>query len=204
MKKVKSLLTGLLVATGFALSPSLHAQMSTSGFYAGVGAGQAKANDACTGAAAVGITSCDDTDTAWRIFGGYRLYEYVAFEIGYADGGKYKASGVVLGVPASGEIKANAWDFVVVGILPFNKQFSAFGKLGFARWDIDASGSALGLSASVSDNGLSPTYGLGVQYDFAKQFGVRVEWLRYQDVGDENTTGQSDVDVIGASVLFKF
>ena len=204
MKTVKSLLTGLLVATGFVLSPSLHAQMSMSGFYAGVGAGQSKANDACSGAGAVGITSCDDTDTAWRIFGGYQFHKNFAVELGYADGGKYKVSGVVLGVPATGEIKAKAWDVVGVGILPFTEQLSGFAKIGLARWDVDATGSALGFSASISDSGTSLTYGLGGQYDFTKQFGVRVEWLRYQDVGDENTTGQSDVDVIGASVLFKF
>src|SRR5438270_13797946 len=65
------------------------AQMNMSAFYAGVGAGKSKAKDWCTGA---GI-SCDDKDTAWKVFGGYQLTPHFAAEIGYTKLGKFKASG---------------------------------------------------------------------------------------------------------------
>jgi OmpA-OmpF porin, OOP family len=204
MKDVKLLLAGLLAAMGVALSPSLHAQMSMSGFYAGVGVGQSHASDACEGASALGF-SCDDKDTAWRIFGGYQFHKNFALELGYADLGKAHGSGVVLGTPISVDVKAKAWDLVAVGILPVMEQLSLHGKLGFARWDVDASANATGIgSASASDNGTDLTYGVGAQYDFTKQVGMRLEWQQYKDVGDDNTTGKSDVDVISASVLFKF
>lgn len=204
MTKAKILLAGLVAGAAFGITPVLHAQSPETGFYAGVGVGRSKARDACNPVPSVTITSCDDTDTAWRIFGGYRLHRNVAVEMGYADGGKYKASGIVSGVQATGEVKAKAFDFDVVGILPLYEQFSLLAKVGFAAWNLDASGSALGLTASQSANGTSFLYGAGAQYDLTRQFGLRLEWQRYADVGDKNTTGQSNVDVIAASVLFKF
>lgn len=204
MNKARIVLAGILAGTAFGVTPTLYAQAAETGLYAGAGAGQAKARDACSAPAALTITSCDDSATAWRIFGGYRLHRNVAVEIGYDDGGKYKASGVVSGVPVTGEVKAKAFDFDIVGILPLYEQFSLLGKVGFAAWNVEASGSALGLTASQSANGTSFLYGAGAQYDFARQFGLRLEWQRFNDVGDKNTTGQSNVDVISGSVLFKF
>lgn len=211
MKTVKLLLMGLLVATGFVLSPSLHAQMSTSGLYVGGGLGQSNAKNACDPVSGVTVTSCDDKDTAWRIFGGYQFHKNFGVELGYADLGKVvEASGVVLGVPFTAEAKAKAWDLVAVGIWPFAVEwFSLFGKAGIVRWDVDvsATGTVPGfapISASASDNGTDFTYGAGAQFNFTKNVGARVEWQRYNDVGDVNTTGQSDVDVISASVLFMF
>ena len=200
MTKVKLLTVGLLAAAGLGLSSSVYAQS----FYAGVGVGQMTASDACNGAAAAGF-SCDDSDMSYRVYGGYQLNKNFAVELGYADLGKVTGSGLVLGIPATAEVKATAWDVVAVGLLPLNNNFTLFGKLGAASWNVDASVSALGSTLPVgSASGTDLTYGLGAQYDFSPAVGVRVEWQTYKNVGDENTTGQSDVDVVGASVLFKF
>jgi len=206
MKNVKLLLIGVLVTTGLVLSPSLYAQTSTSGIYAGVGIGQAEARDACNDLP-VGF-SCDDKDTSWRIFGGYQFHKHFAAELGYADFGKFTANATAPGASASAEVKAKAWDLVLVGILPAGS-FSVFAKAGIARWDVDSSAtvSLTGFgtqSGSLSDNGTDFTFGVGAQFNFTKNIGARVEWQRYTDVGDSNTTGQSDVDVLSASVLFMF
>lgn len=204
MKSVRLLFTGLVAASALAFSPLSQAQM-TGQWYAGAGFGQSKANDACTGAAAVGITQCDDSDTAMRIFGGYKLNPNVAFEVGYADLGKATASGVVLGIPASAEWKATVWDFSAVGMLPLDPKFSLLGRIGLTSWSVDLSVNAAGLGGgSTSSSGTDLTYGLGVQYDFTNQVGLRGEWQTYSSIGDDNSTGQSDVDVISASVLFRF
>jgi len=204
MKNVRPLLIGLLAASTLAFSPLSQAQMSGHNWYVGAGFGQSKANDACTGAVAAGFT-CDDTDTATRIFGGYRVNKNFAVEIGYADLGKSTASGIVLGIPTSAEWKATAWDFVAVGILPINQQFSVLGKFGFTSWSLDATITATGIGAGTeSPTGTDTTYGVGVQYDFNNQFGLRAEWQNYSNIGDENTTGQSDVEVMGVSALFRF
>lgn len=199
MKSVRLLLTGLLAASALAFSGLSQAQMSGK-WYVGVGVGQSKASDACTGASALGI-ACDDTDTATRIFGGYKINQNFAVEVGYADLGKATAS--VPGV--AGEWKSTAWDFMAVGILPINQQFSVLGKIGLSSWSLDATLTASGVgSTTLSPTGSDVTYALGAQYDFNNQVGLRAEWQTYSNIGDENTTGQSDVSVIGASVLFRF
>lgn len=194
MRNVRLLFAGLLAASALAFSPISQAQMSGQ-WYAGLGFGQSKATDACNSLSA-GI-ACDDTDTATRIFGGYKFNRNFAFEVGYSDLGKASAS-----IPAlTEEWKATTWDFVAVGILPINDQFSLLGKIGLTSWSVDDTATGF---ATQSATGTDTTYALGVQYELNSQFGLRAEWQTFSSLGDDNTTGQSDVDVIGVSLLYKF
>lgn len=194
MKNVRLLFAGLLAASALAFSPISQAQMSGQ-WYVGGGFGQSKAKDLCN-QVSPGV-SCDDTDTAMRLFGGYKINQNFAVEVGYADLGKATAS-----VPGlSEEWKATAWDFVAVGILPINQQFSLLGKIGMTSWSVDDSLTGFGTQNAT---GTDTTYALGVQYDFNSQLGLRAEWQNYSNVGDDNMTGQSDINVVGASLLYKF
>jgi len=47
------------------------------------------------------------------------------------------------------------------------------------------------------------TYGIGAQYDFMPQAGVRLEWQRSDNVGG-NTTGETDIDVLNVGLLWRF
>ena len=71
-------------------------------------------------------------------------------------------------------------------------------------WNVDLDVNASGFPVSESSSGADPVYGLGVQYDFTDKFGLRGEWMRYSNVGDSDTTGQTDVDVMGVSLLYRF
>jgi OOP family OmpA-OmpF porin len=189
-------LTGLVAATA-GVSPLAFAQ--DSGWYVGASVGQSSFKDGCTGVSGTGFT-CEDTDTAFGVFGGYQVNKYFGAELGYTDLGKITASGS--GINAS--IKAKGFEFVGVGTFPINPQFEVYGKLGFFRWDVDASGSGFGVGVSQSETGTDLTYGLGVKYNFTKSFGVRAQYQRYKDVGNEDTTGKGDVDVISVGVVYKF
>src|SRR3954465_5594534 len=120
----KVLVTALLA--GFAaVRPPAMAQAKGNaelGFYAGPAVGQSKSD--CGGSSG----SCDDKDTAYRIFGGYKFHPKIAVEGGYSPLGETSAS---IGGLGSVTAEANAWDIVGVGILPLGNNFSAFGKLGF-------------------------------------------------------------------------
>ncbi len=203
MTKVKLLFTGLLAATSLGLSSPLYAQMSTPNFYAGGSFGQTKAKSACNGVVAAGL-GCDDSDTAYRIFGGYQVNRNFAAEVGYAELGKATASGVVSGVPQSGSWKARSWDIVAVGIMPLSEQFSLLGKLGIALWRLDSTLTPTGIgSVQQSPTGTSATYGLGGQYDFTQKVGMRLEWQKYKDVGNDAGV-KSDVAVFSLGALYKF
>ena len=63
-----------------------------------------------------------------------------------------------------------------------------------------------GTSASVEagDDGFGFLFGLGAEYRFSEQIGLRVEWERYHDVGDDDAGTDADVNTFGGSVLFRF
>lgn len=200
----KNLVAGLIAVSGLiAGAPAARAQ--DAGFYAGIGVGRSELKDACAG-----ITiSCDDTDTGWKLFGGYQFNKYLGAELGYVDLGKATASGTILGVAVSATAKAKGWEFLGVGTLPIADKFSVYGKAGLFRWDVDVSATGVvpgfaPVAVGASDKGTDFTYGIGLKYDFTKSIGARVEWQRYKDVGNDATTGKSDVDLLSLGIVFKF
>ena len=79
----KILVTAMLA--GFAALPTLAMAQAKGnadlGFYAGISAGQSKSD--CPGGG-----SCDDKDTAYRVFGGYKFHPNIAVEGGYSPLGE--------------------------------------------------------------------------------------------------------------------
>src|SRR6185436_11566419 len=131
--QTKVLATALLA--GFAALPTLAMAQAKGGnadlgFYAGASVGQSKTSD-CPGGG-----SCDDKDTAYRVFGGYKFHPNIAVEGGYSPLGETSSSF------AGGSLKAeaNAWDIVGVGSWPLGNNFSILGKLGFYNAELKASG----------------------------------------------------------------
>lgn len=151
-------------------------------FYAGASVGQATI-DACNG-----VTSCDDEDTSWKIFGGWQLNRNIAIEAAWVDLGEI--SGTIGGSAVSAE--ADGWTLAGKGMLPLNEKFDVFGKLGMIMWDVEGGGAASG----VDDDGTDLIYGIGAQYMFTDQIGIVGEWEWY-DI-------DNDVDLISIGVLAKF
>lgn len=197
----KVLATALLA--GFTALPTLamaqaRGGASDLGLYVGASVGQSTADCNVSGG------SCDDKDTAYRIFGGYKFHRNIAVEGGYAPLGETSAS--VPGLPKV-TAEANAWDLVAVGIWPFTPQLSAFGKLGFYNAELKLGGPVSGKKTTTD-----LTYGIGGQYDFNRNLGLRLEWQRYSGIKAPNATGggvtvtggDTDVDVLSVGALWKF
>jgi OOP family OmpA-OmpF porin len=189
MSKVTKGLAILGVASAMAVSGPALAQ--DTGFYIGLSVGQSSADFDCSAG-----STCDDTDTAMKFIGGYRFNRNFGAEIGYTDLGEATISDPI----STTTFEASVMELVGVGFLPLNEKFSVIGKIGMYRGDVDASDPAIG-SASDSNTGL--TFGVGVQWDFTRNLGVRGEWQRYADVGGD-TVGESDVDVLSVGVVFRF
>lgn len=189
-------LTGLIAAT--AVSTLAFAQ--DSGWYLGASAGQSKAKDGCPNTIPVGA-SCDDTSGAYGVFGGYQVNKYLGAELGYVDLGKIDAS-------ASGStetIKARGFELLGVGTIPINPRFEVYGKVGVFFWDVkDSCTGTLCSFSSQDETGSDLTYGLGATFNFTKNVGARVQYQRYQNVGKDSTTGESDIDYISIGIVFKF
>lgn len=181
------------------ISFSTSSMAQDSGWYGGLGLGMSEIKGACDGIAGPGI-SCDEKDTAFKIFGGYQVNQNFAVEIGYTDLGEATASFAGFG---SVSIAASGFEALAVGIAPINQQWSMYGKVGFFRWDVDTT-DGTGLVGSASASGTDLTYGVGINYKLSKNAALRVEYQKYNDIGDFNTTGTGDVSVMGVSAIFRF
>ena len=186
MNKCK-IIGGMLLAMGM-VGSAAGAEAGDKRFYAGASIGEASA-DACDELKSSGATSCDDSDTGWKIFGGYQLTENFAAEGAWVDLGEVSATGP--GGSAGIEIDGVMID--AKGILPINDQFGVFGKLGFIMWNADGTGGISG----TDDDGTDLAYGLGAHYMFNEQLGIVGEWERFDLDGE-------DVDLLSAGAIVKF
>lgn len=186
-----------VAAAAFAFPAGAQMRMpSASSLYAGVNVGQSKIHIECD---LPGVT-CDDTDTAFKLYGGYRINSNLAAELGYADLGKAK----ITGPGGTDELGATAWDLTALLAAPIGGSgFSVFGRLGGYAGEVKLSGPDNGKKSST---GL--TFGFGGEYDFARNLGVRAEWQRYAKMKARNdATGaedDGDVDAITVGLLYRF
>ena len=191
MRKALAVIAGLTVAA-FALPAQAQ-------WYAGIGFGQSTFKDelSCQGTGGTGV-SCDDKDTALKLFGGYQVNPNFAAELTWQDFGKVSLSGGGL----SAQIKSNAFDLSALGMLPFANQFAGYGRLGLFYAKSEGTSNIPGL-ANVSETNTGLTYGLGLQWNPMPNLGVRVEYQVYKDVGGGDL-GKGDIDVLGLSGLYRF
>jgi OOP family OmpA-OmpF porin len=201
MKSNMVLAAGLVGAALAFSAPAAFAQArgaaADTGWYVGGSFGQSTTD--CNVPAGF---SCDDKDTAWKIFGGYQINRNFAAEAGYSQLGEVTATGGGVNAKA----KATAWDLVGVGSYPLSNQFSIYGKLGFYNGEVKVSSNVAGGSGKKTTTDL--TYGAGVQYNFSRNLGLRGEWQRYASAKQPATTvtveDKSDVDVLSIGVVYKF
>lgn len=178
----KTVMAGLVAAGVLAAGPAL-AQQSMSGWYIGGAIGQSEAGDWCDdgGTPGVTITSCDDKDTAYKAFLGYRINKNFAVEGTYINFGD--ASGTVSfgGSSASVDASADGFGIAALGILPLSGQFELFGKLGFLHGDSEADVTVGGSTFQVGSSGTELHYGVGAIYNFSRNLGIRAEWENVDD-----------------------
>lgn len=152
--------------------------------------------------------SSDETDTGYKVFGGYRIHRNFAVEFGYARLGKFGFNGTTTpAATVSTMIKNSGWNIDLVGILPIQHGFSLLGRVGGyyneTKTTTDASGALVPNNPSAKERATNIKFGGGVQYDFSPTFGVRAEWERYQKVGKANTTGELDINLYSVSGIFR-
>lgn len=193
--RFKPFLTAAALATGLASTPAL---AQDSSWFVGVGISYLKSDEACPGAAAG--AACDDKATTWKIFGGYQFNSYLGIELGLSDMGDWPASVTGLGAATA---KLRVFETVFVGTLPLSQRFSIYGKGGIYQWDADYKFPA-GVGGSADADGNDFTFGAGVRINFTRNTALRLEWQRYNKLGDPATTGRFNADALGVSALVSF
>jgi OOP family OmpA-OmpF porin len=154
-------------------------------------------------------SSIDRHDTGYSLNLGYLFNPHFAVEGGYVDFGKFNFNSAVSAPTAdtiNGNYKAHGYNLSAVGIVPLNQGLSVYGKAGAfrSRAELDANSTGMVPVSGASDWETHPTFGIGAGYDFTKNIIGKLEWNRYLNVGDSNTTGRGDIDLYTAGVAFKF
>jgi OOP family OmpA-OmpF porin len=146
MKKI--LLTALIAMAG---SVGAHAE----GIYVGVAAGGTNTDVDCAG-----TTSCDKSDTGFKLFGGYKLTENIAVEAHYADFGKAKLN---VGT-ASIDVKMSGFGLGAAYLGDFTPDWNGVVRAGVARNKVKLEG-----AASDSQSKTKAYVGAGVGYKLTKE-----------------------------------
>ncbi len=203
-----------LVAIGLAIGLTSMAQAQDA--YMGLSAGVASVDidkssfdDALRSVGVTGLSSdVDEEDVAFKVYGGYRFNQHFAIEGGYVNLGSSQYDATFTGGSAEVDWKSHGIFVEAVGFLPLSDAFSLLGKGGvyFSENEVDVSASGPGGNAvsSVDDNEVNLVLGLGAEYAFNDSFAMRAEWERFFDVGDEDRTGEGDVDLVTVGVMVKF
>ena len=150
-------------------------------------------------------------DTSWGVNVGYRFVPYFGAEAGYVSLGK----GSVPAADMSGAGNAHGTvDFVskgatlgLVGAVQVGN-LEAFLKLGylFAHADLSvaAADGPTKLNARVTASTPAPLVGVGFRYAFNERWHLKLEFDHYDGVGDAQTTGVANINVVAFGIGCRF
>ena len=164
--------------------------------YAGIGVGQSRADIDCTG-----TLTCDRTDTAWKLYGGYLFHPNFGAQAEVYRQGRAKFSASLGdGTTATGEFKGEGMGLYGLA-LARDGIWSVFGKAGVLTSRITGAARIQDLSASRRETHTHFGWGAGVGVDWTKNLGARLEYerLRGRLLGDS-----VDVDQVTAGLVARF
>ena len=188
------------IASALALSTP-----ATAGFFdftlapfVGASFGQVSSEVTCP----AGVT-CDDSDTAWKIFGGMEMNEYISMEVGYIDLGEVQYSGAL-----SGSREVNGMTFDLLGTYAVSPSFKLIARGGMNILNAEVNGTIAGTPTNnTGDTDVAWSFGLGAQVNFTESLGLRMEWERFFEVGssaNNGGTGEADMDLLSAGLVYEF
>lgn len=190
--KITAVIAALAVAAG---APAALAQDAEPGFYIGGGLGQFNAQIDDVDEVDDTVDSWDEDDTAYKLFAGYRMNSFLAFELDYIDLGD--PSGEV--VPGF-NVDASVDGFApyVVGTIPLGEWFEVYGRLGYFFYDATfRAEDELGGDATFDEESEDLVWGAGVGGNFGR-LNVRFEYERF------DFEGVDDADALWLTAAWRF
>ena len=172
------------------------------------------------GSSTTGSSSVNDTDTAWGAQIGYRFNRFVAAEIGYVDLGKANYVGELSSVfpaPVNGRLNyevhqrflSSGPTIAALGIFPIGQRFEVYGRGGIyfadTRYRLKLEFPLLDEPISSEDKAGTQEFfgGLGFAWNINEDYAVRVEGSYFNDVGDDDRTGEASVALLTIGFVFR-
>lgn len=161
-----------------------------------------------------------------KIYGGFWINEMLGVEAQIVNLGNLDSTVEYEYTNLFGTVSAKAADHtrlrttsvMITGILPTQGSFGALGRVGLARWRMEFESERkcndngvtsrcsgfLAQGAARTAYGTGLTYGLGLMYVLTPQLSARVDWDRYNDVGDRHTGGKTDINTLVLGMDYSF
>jgi opacity protein-like surface antigen len=191
--KIAAAISALTVA---AASPAAFAQDETAGFYLGGGAGQFNAQIDDIDEVDDAVEGWDEDDTAYKFFAGYRMNQFLSFELDYINLGE--PSGAV--VPGRNvDAAVDGFAPYVIGSFPLGQWFEVYARLGYFFYD-----ATVGVENEVDDRiefdeeSEDLVYGAGVGANIGERLNIRLEYEVF------DLQGVDDADSLWLTAAWKF
>jgi OOP family OmpA-OmpF porin len=205
----------MLGLTALAVIAGPFAQAQDAGWYAGanIGRTRAKIDDAgiTNGLLGQGFASTTienhKRNTGFKVFAGYEFNRYFSLEGGYFNLGHfgYTATTVPDGT-LNGDIRIQGLNIDPVLSLPITRKFSAFARAGLtyaqSKDAFNGTGFVSVTSPSPRKEAFNYKFGGGLQYDFTRKVGMRLEAERYRI--DDAVGNRGDIDMLSLGVVARF
>lgn len=168
--------------------------------------------------------------TGYRLIVGYQFNRYFGVEGGFSNFGQVQAdgSGSVIMAPTAGilpleaiatyadsvKLRVRGWELTGTASWPLSQRWSLFGRAGIfdSHTGLEVastpappiSGGLISKSISVSNSKWVPTYGIGMNFSPVDHWALRLGWNRYAHLGDRDTTGRFDMNLLSLGVAYAF
>jgi opacity protein-like surface antigen len=159
----------------------------------------------------------EDGDIAWGVALGYRINRYLAAEVEYIDFGTTDVSehydlSQIPGFPFPTDLTVEYSSNVtgpalsVLGNVPIGQSFDVFLRAGVLFADREVKLASLAPVDAVDGLTTGSTVwlgGVGVDWSFASRWAVRLEYQRAGSIEESILTGETEVDRVSLSALFR-
>ncbi len=179
----------IAIAIGAAVSGIAAAADNT--YYIGGGWGQTRPNFDTAGTASGVGRNFDSSDGAYKLYGGYNFHKSFSVEATWINLGSFNSN-------AGSMVEMAGWGLSLVGYMPVAKDFSLIGRIGEYRMRLKRN------PLGTSDNSWSPSFGVGLKYDFNANFSARGEFERITKMGSNTTTISTDANLYTLGLSYQF
>lgn len=211
--------THLAAAALAALLAAGPAAAQSSGWYIGGGPGfsKAKFERGDFAGLASGTYSVEDTDTAPRLFGGYRIAPNWGVEFGLVALGHFSHRFAGATGNAVYHYDASAATVAMAVNLPLGGGVSLNGRAGAAFTAARLTRPSTSGTIATNPPACDTTFfddctstrtnlyvGVGGQFDISPRWGVRLDYDNYGKFGEQFETGRAKIEQWSANVLYRF
>lgn len=127
----------------------------------------------------------DERASMSKLYGGYRLNDFLGVEAAYFNLAEASVGQVGSGTNAvSGAVDMSAFGIAGVAFVELTKRAQAHVKLGTAMWDADLRRN----TTTASADGVDAYFGLGAAYFFTRELAATVDWEMIDSPNPEFST----------------